>query len=264
MNQDTVYLAARYSRREELCRYRDHLHAMGWEVTSRWLNGEHQISDAGLAALGPTSEALVEGEDNQSEDAIALRTRFAVEDWADVKKAAVVVSFTEQPRSSASRGGRHVEFGAALAQGKTCLVVGPRENVFHCMPDVQVYAEWPHALAELDRILVAGTKCAVGGGVVNPIARMLRPHQRAQARSALLASIRSAPDEETRDEAVQQAVRQGLDLEDALTERARWEPPLNTPAALAWLMEGRPTGTGNREHNPRAVAIRPNDGWRGR
>jgi hypothetical protein len=124
-----IYLASRYSRREELCGYRSELEAMGHEVTSRWLNGNHQIDDAGLSL----------------EAAAAERTRFAQEDWDDLMAADCCISFTEAPRSSNSRGGRHVEFGAAMAAGKVCVVIGPRENVFHCLPDVWWYPEWAAA-----------------------------------------------------------------------------------------------------------------------
>lgn len=121
-----VYLAARYSRREELCRYAFDLERIGYEITSRWLQGNHQIDDAGLSAEAATEE----------------RTRFATEDWDDLMAADICISFTEEPRSSNSRGGRHVEFGAALAAGKHCLVIGPRENVFHCLPNVNVFRYW--------------------------------------------------------------------------------------------------------------------------
>jgi nucleoside 2-deoxyribosyltransferase len=128
-----IYLAARYSRREELLDYRAHLQAIGHEVTSRWLHGNHQIDDAGLS---------VEGEHKE-------RVRFALEDWEDLDAADTVINFTETPRSTSSRGGRHVEFGAALAMDKRCIVVGPRENVFHCLPAVEVYANFDEALAAL-------------------------------------------------------------------------------------------------------------------
>jgi len=130
-----VYLAARYSRREELCGYRSHLETLGYVVTSRWLNGNHQIDDAGLSVEAKAAE----------------RERFACEDWNDLMEADICISFTETPRSSNSRGGRHVEYGAALAKGARCLVVGPRENVFHCLPEVEVYEEWgaaPRRLSE--------------------------------------------------------------------------------------------------------------------
>lgn len=128
-----IYLAARYSRREELCGYAEALRLRGYYVTSRWLAGNHQIDDAGLSVEAAREE----------------RTRFAMEDWHDLMTADICISFTETPRSSNSRGGRHVEFGAALACGLRCLVVGPRENVFHCIPCVEVFDEWEHAMARL-------------------------------------------------------------------------------------------------------------------
>lgn len=126
-----VYLAARYSRREELCAYREYLRARGIEVTSRWLDGNHQISDDGLSAEAKAAE----------------RRRLACEDWEDLRCADTTISFTETPRGTNSRGGRHVEFGAALALGQTVIVIGPRENVFHCLPQVEVYESWEAFLA---------------------------------------------------------------------------------------------------------------------
>lgn len=124
-----IYLASRYSRRYELIGVRAVLEKLGHSVTSRWLNGDHQISDTGL---GPTSRL---GDD-------AERIRFACEDWEDVLAADWVISFTEEPRAINSRGGRHVEFGAAMALNKRCIIVGPRENVFHCLPAVEWAPNW--------------------------------------------------------------------------------------------------------------------------
>lgn len=124
-----IYLASRYSRHIELQGYRDELEAAGHEVTSRWINGGHQIDDRGLSAQGKEEE----------------RIRFAQEDWNDLLRAECVISFSEAPRSSNSRGGRHVEHGMALAYGKRAIVVGHRENVFHCLPEVEFFPEWPEA-----------------------------------------------------------------------------------------------------------------------
>lgn len=129
-----IYLAARYSRREELCTYRADLEALGHTITSRWLFGNHQLTDEELRADG---------------GAVEKRARFAVEDWQDLIAAATCISFTEEPRSGNSRGGRHVEFGAALALGQRCIVVGARENVFHCLLTVEWYPDWPAALTAL-------------------------------------------------------------------------------------------------------------------
>lgn len=128
-----VYLAARYSRREELCNVREELSKLGYSITSRWLNGDHQISD----------------EEMSDEARRAAKAHFAAEDWEDLRRAAITVSFTEEPRSCNSRGGRHVEFGAALAMGQRCIVVGPAENVFHLLPGVEIFGELSEALLTL-------------------------------------------------------------------------------------------------------------------
>lgn len=132
--KNKVYLAARYSRREELCEHRSILESADWFVTSRWLNGNHQVTDDGLSAEG-TREP---------------RTRFAQEDYEDVCASDILISFTEPPRSTSSRGGRHVEFGLALGLGIRCIVVGPRENVFHCLPRVEVYDSFGDALQRME------------------------------------------------------------------------------------------------------------------
>lgn len=121
-----IYVAARYSRFKEMQGYRDQLHALGHVVTSRWIDGDHQIDDAGLSSEAKEEE----------------RVRFAQEDLTDLVEADWVISFTEKPRSSNSRGGRHVEFGMAVALEKRVVVIGFRENVFHCLPQVEFFETW--------------------------------------------------------------------------------------------------------------------------
>jgi len=141
-----VYLAARYSRHPEMQEYAHHLRVAGFEITSRWINGSHQAMLNG-EPLGSEREALFESAHESME---AQRREFAGHDWDDVLAADVVISFTERPRTaSTSRGGRHVEFGAALALRKRCIVVGWRENVFHCLPHVEFFKTWPEAFAVL-------------------------------------------------------------------------------------------------------------------
>ncbi len=146
----TFYLAGRYSRREELCRYREQLRSIGHEVQSRWLDGEHQISNT-KEPIGNHGEALVEGrlrsgellsEKEHSERAAKLREKFALDDWQDVLRADIVVNFTEPPRSATNRGGRHVEFGIAIAEKLRVVVIGYRENIFHWLPQVEFYETW--------------------------------------------------------------------------------------------------------------------------
>jgi len=120
-----VYLASRFSRREELAEYAAQLEAAGIEVTSRWLKGGHQISDDQL---------------NDGAAELALGARYAMEDTLDLAAADCCVFFSEEPRSTSSRGGRHVEYGITLMgniigeRKRRILLVGPRENVFMFIP----------------------------------------------------------------------------------------------------------------------------------
>ncbi len=123
-----VYLASRYARREEMQAVAADLQQMGHTVTSRWINGSHELEDH------PAPED---------------RRRLAQEDMLDILDANCLISFTEQPRASGEspgRGGRHVEFGIALG-GCTMrlIVVGWRENVFHWLPRVEFFPDWQGA-----------------------------------------------------------------------------------------------------------------------
>lgn len=129
--QPLVYLTARYSRLEEMNRYAGELRgALGYGVEARWLKGEHHVHDGALAVEAATGDIPDVGR------------LFAEDNLADLLAAHIVICFTEPPRSNNSRGGRHVEFGIALAAGKRIFVVGPRENVFYCLPYVRRFDDW--------------------------------------------------------------------------------------------------------------------------
>jgi hypothetical protein len=136
-----IYLAARYSRRDEMRNLASELVRLGHFITSRWILGTHEIGPGGS----------IRADDRQ-------RTEFAIIDYADVMKADAVISFTEppDPGSGRNRGGRHVEFGIAIAARKRVIVVGYRENVFHHLPLVEFYeSQW-----DLLRALAAGQVAA--------------------------------------------------------------------------------------------------------
>ena len=63
--------------------------------------------------------------------------RCAEIDVADIEACEIVIVFSETPRETNSRGGRHVELGMALALKKRIFVVGPVENVFMSLPQIQ-------------------------------------------------------------------------------------------------------------------------------
>ena len=131
-----IYLASQYSRREELCGYRAQLWKLGHEVPARWLNGVDQINTEGQP-LKESGEQLVE--DGAADVAAELRQKFALDDFEDVQSCDLLVAFTEIPRTSTSRGGRHVELGLALGTGKPVVIIGPRENIFCWLPVVSQF-----------------------------------------------------------------------------------------------------------------------------
>jgi hypothetical protein len=124
-----IYLAAKYSRHPEMRDVRERLQKIGHLVTSRWIEGNHEISEV---------------------NADADRQRFAVEDWMDLKDAEAVLWFAEPEKiEGRNRGGRHVEFGLAIAWNIPVFVVGRKENVFHWLPEVRHFASPDEALTAL-------------------------------------------------------------------------------------------------------------------
>ena len=118
-----VYLAAKFSRRYEMQGYRADLLRAGHVCTARWIDLAEEV------------------------EADALQC--ARVDLEDLDIADTVIAFTDPPRSTNSRGGHHVEFGHALAQGKRMILVGHRENIFGHLTEVEFYAEWQEALRAL-------------------------------------------------------------------------------------------------------------------
>jgi hypothetical protein len=91
------------------------LRAVGHEVTTRWIRHE--------------------GEPHPGE---------AVHDLTDILFADALVLFTENlPKKVrfSTRGDRHVAFGYALKAGRKLFVVGPRESLFHQLPNVLRFDE---------------------------------------------------------------------------------------------------------------------------
>lgn len=123
-----IYMAARYSDHPWMRIYRNRLKQIGHTVTSRWINGDH--------------------EERFPNDPVA----WANEDLDDLLRSDCSIHFTEdwqKPRPGRNRGGRHVEFGIALALHQfrphgphRIIVVGYRENVFHHLPKIEYHNSW--------------------------------------------------------------------------------------------------------------------------
>lgn len=121
-----IYLAGRYSTRKTLEGWANDLQCVGHEVVSRWClrNSDHKLVD-GLSPRAADHERL----------------RFAQEDMEDVLECDAMISLMDIPRGN-GRGGRHVEFGVALALEKELYIVGERETVFHHLPQVIQTTSW--------------------------------------------------------------------------------------------------------------------------
>jgi nucleoside 2-deoxyribosyltransferase len=111
-----IYIAGSYYRKPEFQKIAVTLRDCGHLITSSWLDRRDAANDEALSA------------DQQA--------RVAAEDLVDIRNADAVLSFTEPPESGNKRGGRHVELGLALAWGKTCLIIGEQEHVFHHLPQL--------------------------------------------------------------------------------------------------------------------------------
>jgi nucleoside 2-deoxyribosyltransferase len=103
----TLYLAGKYSDRELLCTYASQLRANGLYVNSEWLEGAHDDKHI----------------DSQIE--------YAEADLHDIDNSDIFVMVQNEQIS----GGRNVEFGYALAQGKEIYVIGPPSSIFHHLAD---------------------------------------------------------------------------------------------------------------------------------
>lgn len=133
------YFAGAYSRRAELERYADEFVGLqlGF-VASTWLTDPQDGLDAGFSADGLTTP-----------ETVAAAWKYGRRDIDDLSRSSAIVSFTGE----GARGGRHIEHGWAMAwamtmgsdtsrDGMRLIVVGPREHVFHCHPDTEVYPDF--------------------------------------------------------------------------------------------------------------------------
>lgn len=118
MDRGKVYIAARYSRRDEMRAAARLLYDAGIATTSQWLY-ENCALDHHLDEFPDDSNR-----------------KTAQVDLDDIRKADTLLFFAEDPRVGVPRGGRHFECGYAFAIGKRVVVIGGPENVFLYMPTV--------------------------------------------------------------------------------------------------------------------------------
>jgi hypothetical protein len=114
-----VYLAASYSRKDEISKLREELRSMGLIVNSRWLDQR---------------ELPLEGKEKY------LRENAFI-DVEDVLSSNVLVRFTDDlgfplVPSSLATGSRFFETGLAWARGIPIVVVGGNQCIFDRLPNI--------------------------------------------------------------------------------------------------------------------------------
>jgi len=117
-----VYLAAAWSRREEIEEVAVRLRKLGVTVTSNWLT-EEKAQQTGAREKFLRDRAYLDLNDVDEADAIV---RFA-DSTGDLNLTHDGVQLAPSHLMS---GARHFEFGYAKAKGKTLYVVGGKQNVF--------------------------------------------------------------------------------------------------------------------------------------
>lgn len=122
-NKVCVYVAAQWARRMEAAVAAQHLRNAGFLIVSTWHDGDPDSVEGDYKASGEERENL------QAE--LASKDVQEITDEADM-----VLLLSEPPGSVQAGGNRHIEFGIGYAQGKTCVVVGPKELMFHRLPGV--------------------------------------------------------------------------------------------------------------------------------
>jgi hypothetical protein len=118
-----IYLAAPFTAQDTMRGVRDVLSTFGHEVTSQWLD----FAGDGIAV-------------EQINAHPELCMGHAISDVGDIARSDMFVEFTQY--GSSTTGGHHVELGMALGMRKRVIVVGPRENIFQTLPEVEWFDGW--------------------------------------------------------------------------------------------------------------------------
>jgi len=116
-----IYIAAPYSCRNFAIAVMTTLELRGHVVTSRWLK----------------------------DDSETLNDEWARNDLYDVASADALFALNLPGWEDKGTGGRHVEFGYALALGKRIVLVGQRSNIFHYLNAVLVVSTIDEAMDAL-------------------------------------------------------------------------------------------------------------------
>lgn len=128
-----IYIAGQYARKLEFREYAQEAEKLGIKVGADWLMEDED----------PKSKL------NESPDEKLVR--YSQKDYWDIGACDIFVFFAEDQENQPPRGGRHVEFGIAMALGKPVVVIGEHENIFHYCPGFHIehHPNWTSALVKL-------------------------------------------------------------------------------------------------------------------
>ncbi len=118
-----IYVAASFPRKDEASDLAMRLGLLDHIIVSEWLKQDRDFQSP-LAG-----------------------SRFAKRDLEEIMAADILVCLTGD---TLSRGGRHSEFGMALALNKGIYIIGPRESVFHHHPNVRQYDDIQSFLSHVE------------------------------------------------------------------------------------------------------------------
>lgn len=120
-----IYLAAAWSRRQEMIKLTKELERdiPGLVINARWIK------------IDPPDKTFWQRTAQEN-------TRLALEDKQDAITSDILVRFTDDLSSSTvpahlATGSRMVEMGMAVISGVPVIVVGGKQNLFDCLPEVQ-------------------------------------------------------------------------------------------------------------------------------
>ena len=108
-------MAAGFARKNEIAEKSQELENLGIKVVSTW-PWENAAPESTMDDVGPNY----------------LRAN-ARKDLNEILVADVLILFTQDPLKPFCRGGRMHEAGFAQGLGKTVIICGPRENIFHLL-----------------------------------------------------------------------------------------------------------------------------------
>jgi hypothetical protein len=113
-----IYLAAPFEWIDKMKGYAEQLRALGYEVTSRWLDEQDKGGDTDMTDADGGTQL----------DKMDQVIGFAVRDVRNILSSDTLIEFN--PGKALVRNTRLAEFGGALFLGKQCIVIGP-ENPKH-------------------------------------------------------------------------------------------------------------------------------------